>query len=142
MSENIKPDLCEFCRSSNHTTERHKTAMQSWADGIDNPEEVDKAEKRGPATLDIIKIDGRWAQVKSVQINSEDETTLGWLDDKTYERINLSKYRLKKYFQSHVNTFRELNLISDKEFDNVHWASGDPDYLKNFVTVFGEYERK
>ena len=51
---------------------------------------------RLPATLDIIRIDGRWAQVCGVGTKIEEPLGVKYLDDFCIERVDLRKYDLIK----------------------------------------------
>jgi len=132
-----KIEICEICGKS-HSAEKHREIIEMILKAGRDPENIQKAEKRGPATLDIVRIDGRWAQVVSSQINEEDETTLVWLADKSNGNVNLRKdYKLKQFYGSHAGIL--IPLFSKEEFINIHWASGE-NHLRGEVKVFGEYE--
>lgn len=144
MSEKIKTEYCEICGWP-HLTEKHAQILE---EGLKlknrNPEIVAEAEKEGPATLDIVKIDGRWAQVISAQQSGikidGDSTTLRWLDNKSGDSIDITDYRLKIYANFTASMFRQM--FSDIEFENIHWGEDDTLELKGKVTVFGEYVSK
>ena len=99
-----------------------------------------------PATLDIIKIDGRWAQV-STAAKDLGFVTVRFLDDGTVERADLGEYYLAREFGlgATVGSLKEISGqgLSAKEAENVRWGPEEKDHphLKGMVTVFGEYKK-
>ena len=100
-----------------------------------------------PSLLDVIKIDGRWAQV----ILGGD--TVRYLDDKSETRINWDDYNchfFDKYKKANktniwVKDLVEENQITKDEYETVVWGSineSPTEHNKVFVTVFGVYTRK
>lgn len=96
-----------------------------------------------PAALDIIKINGRWAQITT----SRGEGAIVWLDSKQGEHhINLRNYRLIRRFDLNVENLAARfpdEKFTEEEINNIYY-SGDlntPEW-KNQVKVFGEYESK
>ena len=96
-----------------------------------------------PSLLDIIRIDGRWAQIGPSQ------DTFSFLDDhgRAMQSMNWNEYRLvRKYNGVQVGTYRrfEPDQMSDEDFENIVWGEElkDNPHLRKLVTVFGEYERK
>ena len=113
---------------------------------FETPESKDKGvEKRGPSLLDIIKIDGRWAQVMGGgDVVSFFDTEGG------YEPIDWSEYDLKEIYGSGSISVSLLErkygeAFTPEEVERIQWESVDqkkyPE-LKKEVHVFGVYERK
>lgn len=139
MSEKIDQPVCELC-SGIHSTESHQKMIDRFTEAGKEIKRIAEEEKNGPMPLDIIKIDGRWAQVMAPQISSLDTTAIVWLDDKSGDSIDILDYKLKQYYGCTSGILRPF--FSDDEFKNIHWASGETgDYLKSQVNVFGEYEK-
>lgn len=94
-----------------------------------------------PELLDVVKIDGRWAQVKA----GGDHVT--YLDDGTTELKNWDEYKVTTDFMSRsIALLEKQGLIdfTDQELANVHWGSEqelNPE-LKKQVRVFAEYIKK
>ncbi|MEK9157618.1 MAG: hypothetical protein AAB638_00320 [Patescibacteria group bacterium] len=141
MSEKIQNTICEFCGRA-HSSEYHlQTAEKILRENNKDRSDVERAEQEGPATLDIIKIDGRWGQVFSPQVSGGQDAVIRWLDDMSGGYVNLRKsYILKTYYNSHVQMFR--HLFSDTQVQNIHWGDHSPEFLKNEVAIFGEYISK
>jgi|GEM_PF-6393960 len=93
-------------------------------------------ERRNPEPLDIIQVDGRWGQVKG---NSQ-PTTIKWLDDNSFENIDLGKYRKIEQF-SGITVKKMRDEFTETELENVWWGSEQEKHphLKLLVTVFGRY---
>lgn len=98
-----------------------------------------------PGTLDIIRIDGRWAQCRAkgyVRFLDEEGQS-----DQSLIMINWSEHRLLKKYTAGVDIglFRQVypEAITDKEIENAHYATGEDDFgHKLEIRLFGEYERK
>lgn len=104
---------------------------------LSHTEEVPK-----PALLDIVKIDGVWAQV--CQMNM-----VRFLDDGRYERINWDDYNLVRNYMDKlmhfVQYFKETGEISQDQINKMYWGSEQKelgDAIKEQITVFGEFEKK
>lgn len=98
-----------------------------------------------PATLDIVRIDGRWAQVSSASEDPWIPIIVNYLDDNASSNIDLSSYSLKKRYQVALRLAEEAGLrFTQTERDNVRWGDEQAEHpkLKLEVIVFGEYERK
>lgn len=100
-----------------------------------------------PSTLDIILINGRWAQVEFPQRydpagNISETTSVLWLDDKSFDHLDLSKYKLVQYPVMYVSAIKDK--FTPEQINNIHWGSEQEQYphLKLAVTVFGKYESK
>lgn len=94
-----------------------------------------------PAIHDVIKIDGRLAQVLS---NDADQTTIKYLDDASSSDINWSEYRMVKSFFSYpLKLAGELIglRLTKEEIKNIVWSSDKKNDLKKQVRAFGEYEK-
>jgi hypothetical protein len=96
-----------------------------------------------PSLLDVIRINGRWAQV------GPSLDTINFLDDnnRTMHQIDWNAYKLtRKYKGVKVAMYRrfEPEAMTNTEAENIYWGEEqkeNPD-LKKLVAVFGEYERK
>jgi hypothetical protein len=100
-----------------------------------NPEQGTEGEPTPvPAILDVVKIDGRWAQV------IYGGGVVRFLDDNSAQPIEWDDYLLAQPIHSQVRELR--SQFTDNEVANIHWGASDPDYLKLEVDVFGEYQRK
>jgi hypothetical protein len=90
--------------------------------------------------LDIIRLDGRWAQMGS-------STAVVYLDDLSVASVDLRKYRVAKDYRSMAVWYVEKYcgaVFSDAEIRNIRWGpeqERNPE-LKTYVTVFAEYVRK
>lgn len=90
-----------------------------------------------PNLLDVVKINGRWAQVVA------DGRRVNYLSDGTGEDIDWSKFKMTKSWHGlpvyHVG--RESNF-TEEEIDHIHWGPEEKDNprLKTVVSVFGEFE--
>jgi len=100
-----------------------------------------------PNLLDVVKIDGRWAQA----IIRGD--TVRYLDDKSETGINWNDYNCQffdKYKKANctnvwVGDLIEEGQITQDEYKSVVWGSiSEPPTERNkqFVTVFGIYTKK
>jgi hypothetical protein len=100
-----------------------------------------------PKVLDVILIDGRWAQVR-VDVNH-----INFLDgDENIQSINWDEYRLsKKYATETVSVGAYMlflpDAITEKEIGQIRWGveqeqSPELRLLVLEGTVFGEYEKK
>ncbi len=99
-----------------------------------NHESVEKTPR--PNTLDIVKIDGRWAQ--------SNYNLITFLDDKTIFSINWDDYKLvKEWGGSPVSLVKERENFTEKEISNIYWGPEEKKYpkLKEQVSVFGEFEK-
>ena len=108
------------------------------------PENIPSPEGQLPELLDIVKIDGKWAQVKS----GGGETSLVlFLEDNQGADINWSEYQLTRTFNSlPVGTVEQVfgEKFSEEELDNVRWGPEQEQTpaLKKQVRVFGEFVKK
>lgn len=100
-----------------------------------------------PELLDVVAIDGRWAQVL---LQLEDESRIIFLSEKAktgrnkkYE-INWDKYKYEKIINGRVGTLRERGEISKEEYMAVYWGDEQKNnpMLRDCVTVFGKYTIK
>lgn len=140
MSERPNEKFCGICGWP-HPTEQHASIVEEEIKSLNRfPEIVSEAEQKGPSTLDIIRIDGRWGQVFSPQVNAEDKIAIRWLDDLSHGSMDKADYHLKTYIKMESRDLKDR--FSETEFNNIHWeAEADP-FLKGKVTVFGEYVSK
>ena len=98
-----------------------------------------------PRPLDIIKIDGRWAQIIHIGEGPNHRSRIRYLDDMSSSEVYLSLYALKKIYNVGVNLAVEAGLeFTRTELKNIYWGSEEAKHpeLKLIVTVFGEYETK
>ena len=109
------------------------------------PEEVieNTDETQRPGLLDVVKIDGRWAQVRY------GGNVVQYLDDNAQHQINWNDYSLIRKWESGVSVglYREFKPgdINDAQLQNTYWGDNEtknPEYLKKQVHVFGEYKKK
>ncbi len=109
-----------------------------------NHNEQKESQTQHPSLLDVVKIDGKWAQV----IPRLDR--IAFLDEKKGEKynviheINWDDYGFKKLDTICVTDLLESGKISDEDFNKVHWGheqKANPN-LRGYVTVFGEYKKK
>lgn len=92
-----------------------------------------------PHLLDIVKIDGRWAQV-----------ILGgrhirYLDDESEVSINWDDFLLTKDWKGWpVGDVKKSASFTEEELKHIHWGPEQEQhpYLREEVRVFGEFERK
>jgi hypothetical protein len=106
----------------------------------ENIEKELTAEKNLPSLLDVVKIDGRWAQVMG------GGGYVRFLDGKKFQEVDWDNYTLTKRFHSNVKNLQEIHgeRIPEEEARNVHWESVDQEEhpnLRGEVTVFGEYKK-
>lgn len=94
-----------------------------------------------PGGLDIVKLDGRWAQVYSTGGRS----AVKYLDDGSNADILWSDYRMTRRTESHVRLLNQRNEgLTDEEMSRLRWGSeqeADPDIVQE-IHVFGEFEKK
>ena len=92
-----------------------------------------------PAQLDIVKINGRWAQVVGAR------GAVKYLNDLTEEQIDWNNYELIKPISQRLKEVLSFGTekFSGEEIDNIHWGSEQKLYpnLKKQVTVFGEFKK-
>lgn len=93
-------------------------------------------------SMDLIKIDGRWAQIADNSIEGQPSTVI-YLDDGSHESLALDEYELVEELDTHVGALEEGDdeLITSEEIANI--KSGDklmPE-LKSQVHVFGELKK-
>ena len=96
-----------------------------------------------PEELDIIRINSRWAQVSSA---GSYHVPIKYLDDNSYEFINLKEYKLVRSFHSYpANAIKKIcDLeLTVKELKNIYWGPEEEENpsLKGEVSVFGEYQK-
>lgn len=112
--------------------------------------EIDHKKYR-PALLDVIKIDGRWAQVGPAS------DTIKFLDEKVKGKsnthiVNWDDYefnfifpdKLKIRYQASVQDILNKGMISQEECNVVHWGPEQEEYpyLRGQVSVGGIYKKK
>lgn len=99
-------------------------------------------ENRLPAILDIIKLDGRWAQIL---IPASKDALIRYLDDKSYSHIDFSCYKLDHLVNLKIHNYK---LVYKTEFpleaqENVYYdaESQDPGLIR-LVKIHGFYTSK
>ncbi len=93
-----------------------------------------------PNALDIIKIDGRWAQSFGPRL-------IRFLDDGSEASINWDDYeRVRSFGGTSINLLEQLfgESLTEDEISCVRWGPEEKEHphLKKFVEVFGEYNKK
>jgi|GEM_PF-1953155 len=98
-----------------------------------------------PNLLDVVKIDGRFAQVLG------GGNYIKYLDDKSISSINWEEYFFKKFTDNnhyrdklYVSDLLEKKLISFEEYMSVHWNEDKKEDIDNKrnVIFFGIYKKK
>lgn len=93
-----------------------------------------------PDTLDVIKINGRWAQVIGGLFH---DCGIKYLKDGSMENVDLNDYKFSPLKETLVEDLLESpnGEFGDEEFENVYFdADTAKDYnAKMEVTVFGEF---
>ncbi len=116
-------------------------------------EEMPKSEGRDVgfqpwfSMLDIVKIDGRWAQIVGglTHRGDADGQSVIFLDDKsrTLAYVDFREYKLDRHLDRYVKNFLATGEMSPEEFKNVYWDSDNIGTdLALDVTVFGEFSKK
>lgn len=100
-----------------------------------------------PHLLDVVQVDGRWAQViMTGKLNN----TIKYLDDQSIEHIKWEEFDCKTFSKYPNTTFIYVGdllregKISPNEYEKIHWGPEQEEYpfLKKNVEVFGIYTRK
>ena len=140
MIEKLDKEIsCGLCGSNGHSSNTHLARRDEFIKRINkNPENISEARERGPATLDIIKLDNCWAQ-------SENFTHAGlikWLDTGVFEIVDPETYELIELYDVPLTELTDSFAFS--EIENVHWGPEQDDHihLKQEVRVFGRYAKK
>ena len=97
-----------------------------------------------PSNLDIIKVDGRWAQCASI---GPEDSTIRFLDDNSVAYFTFDDYKLVKHIDTKLDILRRVSgemILNDTELANAHFGEDDKKHpeLKLYITVFGEYIKK
>ncbi len=92
-----------------------------------------------PNLLDIVMINGRWAQVIF------HGNLVRYLDDKKRERIDWEDFILKEKINFCVRIARDERgyTFTAQEMQNMHWGPEDQESpeLKDEINVYGIYEK-
>ena len=96
-----------------------------------------------PSTLDIVKVDGRWAQVFSYS-SEGGLISFYWLGDTEkrpttirYDDLEIEKYPIRTTVKDIEDEFTEQQL------DSLHYAAGEnTPAMKRHIRVFGELRTK
>ena len=98
-----------------------------------------------PNLLDIVKIDGKWAQVMT------GGNIIRFLYDLSTETINWDDYQMVQSFKApseppYVGGLIDKKIVTftETEIQNIRWGTEEKDSpeLKLQVKVFGEFEKK
>ena len=101
------------------------------------PESVEQTPR--PNLLDVVKIDGRWAQVVA------DGNWIKYLDDQNQIKINWDDFqRTKDWGGLPVWEVKESESFTPEELKRIHWGQEQVQHphLREEVSVFGEFEKK
>ncbi|MFH0828830.1 MAG: hypothetical protein V1907_01475 [Candidatus Kerfeldbacteria bacterium] len=94
-----------------------------------------------PCLLDLVKIDGRWAQV----ISGPETSQVLFLDNGSGDTIRWSDYTLARPLHTHVRLIQERGRVfTDEELSRIRWGSEQkekPDLVQE-ISVFGEFTRR
>ncbi len=97
-----------------------------------------------PATLDVVKIDGRWAQVAASKAGGG-EVVVKFLDNDEVAGLDLADYELTRKFNMVVSHLRQFfgEELPKEQAEKVHWGPEETEKpeLRGLVTVFGEYKK-
>jgi len=97
-----------------------------------------------PSLLDVVMVDGRWAQV----VPGSD--SIAFLDEKVGKKysvaheINWDDYDFIPLDERFVGDLVDNSKMTDVEYSKIAWGSEQDEHpeLKECVTVFGEYKKK
>ncbi len=97
-----------------------------------------------PSLLDVVKVDGRWAQV----VPGLD--SIAFLDEKTGDKfqvihkINWDDYEFERLNDRYVSDLMEQSKMTKDEYEKIHWGHEQQEHpeAKGYVVVFGEYRKK
>jgi len=92
-----------------------------------------------PNLLDVVKIDGRWAQAVM------DGNWIKYLDDQSQVKINWDEFRRTKNWEElPVSMVKKSASFTPEELGRIHWGPEQEEYpyLREQVRVFGEFEKK
>lgn len=115
-----------------------------------NPEEKST---NMPSTLDVIRVDSRWAQVVASGVPGIQPGLIRYLDDNSRTYIDWKEYAYEPLGAfpaigigtSNVGNMIEKGLMKPDEYENVYWGRPQQDEhpeLKSYVAVFGKYTKK
>ena len=97
-----------------------------------------------PGTLDLVILDGRWAQVNNSGIGVE--VLISYLDNGETANVTWADYQLENYFDSSLALLLETNKvkITNEEKSQIHWDVDQSKNLKlvDIIIVFGVYKKK
>lgn len=102
-----------------------------------NPFESGAEKIPQPGTLDIMMIDGRWAQYLGGGIT--------WLDTGEQMLINLADYVVEREVNFNVDLVNQMQQVgrdtlslSEAEIARIHWQAGNNTrYLQGQVNIYG-----
>lgn len=111
--------------------------MNEGENSFENQEPKEKTPR--PNTLDVIKIDGRWAQVIAPG------GSIKYLDDESLAFIDWQDYLyIKDWEKLTVSDVKKLSNFPKEELERVHWGPEQKKhpYLREQVRVFGEFNKR
>ncbi len=114
---------------------------------VKNKENTIESAVPQPNTLDIIKVDGRWAQIFVGGDAIDLPKPMKYLDNGEDSEITFNDYEFTKDWKSLPVALLKSKFgetFNDEEITRIHWGSeqeNNPE-LKEFVSVFGEYTKK
>lgn len=105
-------------------------------ESLESIEENNEAESL-PSPLDVIKIDGKWAQVRA------GGRIILFLDGGEAKQIDWSDYELKRYIHQALEYLPEGKELTQDELMRIYWAEPDTKVsLKLQCTYFGDFRKK
>lgn len=102
---------------------------------------IERGGRDQPDVGDVVRLDGRWAQVFS----GPEESYVSYLDDGSTETVHWADYELTRRLGSHVMLVQQQeHAFTDEELERVRWGSEQEKtpHLKGEVRVFGEFTRR
>lgn len=94
--------------------------------------------------LDIIKIDGKWAQIEGplLKRGERGRQLVHYLYDDSWSHIDFNEYKLVNHLDSYVDHMLKEGQITNSEFERIKW-DGDNigTKLSLLVNVFGEFTK-
>ncbi|MDP1689412.1 MAG: hypothetical protein Q8L47_04800 [bacterium] len=100
--------------------------------------EQNKESELLPSLLDIVKLDGRWAQVRA------GGRSILFLDSGETKQIDWGQYELNKYVHQAMHYLPESKELTHDELMRIHWGpeqEAKPS-LKLQCTYFGDFSSK
>ena len=113
--------------------------------GPNNVYGTEKEKAEGPALLDVVQIDGRWAQVYT--IISPDSFGVRFLDSQGgATNMVMTEYQWEPLPGGYVGDLINVGDMTEGEAAKIYWDSSkkgtEPDDRKRIVTIFGKCTKK